>query len=374
MQELNTLGGAAIRGAAIRGAAIRGPALRVAGSPEAIGRQLGAHVKPVFADYMGQSSAWQAVSRWRGSAFAQQLRAAAMQHFPAYVAEIDAMAQALDWPVDDLFLWNCRGELIHNAPDGCTTLAARTPAAGLIAHNEDGDPWLHGRCSVVEVEPDGRPGFVSFYYPGSLPGHTFAATRAGLAQAINNVRIREPRVGVPRMILARAVLDCASLDEALALLRDTPRASGFHHTIGGTDAAGDVRVHSVEATAQRCSALEVSAPSGHANHLIHAGFEREAQIVTDSSRDRQIRLGELLPALGPQPDGAAFVRTLQDRAGAGLPIFRDDPHDPDDENTLATACMRIEQRGVAFDVWQGGARVLGFYIDSNARQAGDAVR
>jgi hypothetical protein len=346
---------------------------RMAGTPEAIGRQLGALAKPIFADYMAQSGAWQAVSRWRGSAFAQQLRAAAVQHFSAYVAEIDAMAEALDWPAEDLFLWNCRGELIHRAPDGCTTLAARTPQAGLIAHNEDGDPWLLGRCCVVEVEPEGKPGFVSFYYPGSLPGHTFAATRVGLAQAINNVRIREPRAGVPRMILSRAVLDCASLDEALALLRDTPRASGFHHTVGGTDPAGEVRVYSVEATAQRCSAIEVTAPSGHANHLIHSGCEREPQIITDSSRDRQARLAELLPVLGAHPDGAAFVRTLQDRAGAGLPIFRDDPRDPDDENTLATACMRIAPGAVAFDVWQGGARVLGLLVETNTRRAGGAT-
>lgn len=337
---------------------------RVAGSPEAIGQQLGALAKPVFASYMAQSGAWRAVSRWRGSAFARELRAAAERYFPAHVAELDAMAHALDWPAEDLFLWNCRGELIHHAPDGCTTLAARTATGGLIAHNEDGDPWLLGRCGVVEVAPDGKPGFTSFYYPGSLPGHTFAATRAGLAQAINNVRIREPRAGVPRMILARAVLDAASLESALALLRDTPRASGFHHTIGGTDAAGEVRVFSVEATVRRCSPVEIEAPSGHANHLIHAGCEHEAQIVTDSSRDRQARLAELLPALGAQRSGEAFVRALQDRAGAGLPIFRDDPNDPDDENTLATAAMRIEPRGVALDVWQGGARVLDLFIDS----------
>lgn len=333
--------------------------IRMGGTPAAIGRQLGELARPVFAPYMAQSSAWAAVSRWRGHAFVRQLRAAAEQYFPAYVAELDAMAAALDWPAHDLFLWNCRGELIHNAPDGCTTLAARADAAGgLIAHNEDGDPYLRGRCAVVEATPEGKPGFVSFYYPGSLPGHTFAASRAGVAQAINNVRIREPRAGVPRMILARAVLDAATLDDALALLRDTPRASGFHHTLGGIDAAGAVRVHSVEATAQRASIVEVGVPAGHANHLIHAGCENEAQIVTDSSRDRQARLADLLPALGAQPDGAAFVRTLQDRGGDGLPILRDDPHDPDDENTLATACMQIAPDGVRFDVWQDGARTL----------------
>ncbi|WP_322058119.1 C45 family peptidase [Paraburkholderia sp. J63] len=340
----------------------RGPASRMGGTPEAIGQRLGALARPIFEAYMAQSSAWAAVSRWRGSAFAQQLRAAAEQYFPAYVAEIDAMAASLGWPAHDLFLWNCRGELIHNAPDGCTTLAVRTPEAGLIAHNEDGDPWLRGRCAVVEIQPEGKPGFVSFYYPGSLPGHTFAASHAGIAQAINNVRIREPRAGVPRMILARAVLDAATLADALAILRDTPRASGFHHTLGGVDASGEVRVHSVEATAQRTSIVEVGAPSGHANHLIHAGCESEAQIVTDSSRDRQARLAELLPALGVRPSGEALVRTLQDRAGAGLPIYRDDPRDPDDENTLATACMRVEPRGVTFDVWQNGVHALGLQV------------
>lgn len=334
---------------------------RISGTPEATGRELGLLARPIFDAYMAQSRAWLAVSRWRGSPFARQLRDAAQRYFPAYVAELDAMADALGWPADDLFLWNCRGELIHRVPDGCTTLAAPTRDGGLIAHNEDGDPYLHGRCFLVEVQPEGKPGFVSFYYPGSLPGHTFAATRAGLAQAINNVRIREPRAGVPRMILARAVLDAATLDEALALLRDTPRASGFHHTIGGVQANG-VRLYSVEATAQRCSIAPIEAPSGHANHLIHEGCEHEAQIVTDSSRDRQARLAGLLPAPGAELDGVALVSALHDRAGDGLPIFRDDPNDPDDENTLATACFDIGAKGVGFGVWQNGERVFDRFI------------
>jgi len=54
--------------------------------------------------------------------------------------------------------------------------------------------------------------------------------------------------------------------------------------------------------------------------------------------------------------------------------LRNAPHDPEDENRLATACMRIERRGIALDVWQAGARVLGFHIDPDAREAGDAAR
>ncbi|MFT4067459.1 C45 family autoproteolytic acyltransferase/hydolase [Paraburkholderia sp.] len=334
---------------------------QISGEPYEIGYRLGEIARPVFADYMAQSAAWQAVRRWRGAPFVQTLRDAARAHFPALLAELDGMAAGLGWAAEDVFLWNCRGELIHNAPDGCTTLAAIEGDTRFIAHNEDGDPFLRERCAVLDVRPNGRPGFVSFYYPGSLPGHTFAASRAGLAQAINNLRIRTPIAGVPRMILARAVLDAHSLDEALQILRGAPSASGFHHTLG---CAGDARLFSVEASARRCSVQPAEKLSGHANHMIHPGCEAEPQIVTESSRDRQSRVNALLPALagaGPLP-AAALLDVLRDRAPSGLPIYRDDPHDPDDENTLATALFEISSTGVSMKAYRQGQCAFDTFI------------
>jgi hypothetical protein len=336
---------------------------RVTGQPDDIGYRLGELARPMMAAYMQQSAAWKQVSRWRGHPFVEALRRAAEAYFPALVAELDGMAAGLGWPVEDVFLWNCRGELIHNAPDGCTTLAAVSGNARFIAHNEDGDPYLRERCFLVDVQPAGKPGFVSFYYPGSLPGHTFAASRAGLVQAINNLRIRVPAVGVPRMILARAVLDTNSLDEAVALLRDMPRASGFHHTLG---CVGDSRLVSVEATVQRCSVVADTLRFGHANHLVHDGCDSEGQIITDSSRDRQVRVNALLPALGAPVTDDALLRVLSDQAPSGLPIYRDDPHDPDDENTLATALFRIESDGVAMQVYRQGHRAFDTFIPRTA--------
>ncbi|MFM0221988.1 C45 family autoproteolytic acyltransferase/hydolase [Paraburkholderia dipogonis] len=337
----------------------------VSGEPYDIGYRLGELARPVFADYMHQSGAWQAVRRWRGAPFVQELRDAAQAHFPALLAELDGMAAGLGWSAEDVFLWNCRGELIHNAPDGCTTLAAVVGDARFIAHNEDGDPFLRKRCALVEVRPAGKPGFVSFYYPGSLPGHTFAASRAGVVQAINNLRIRTPVAGVPRMILARAVLDAASLDEALHILHDTPAASGFHHTLG---CAGDARIVSVEASALRCSMQTVTHLYGHANHMIHRGCEAEAQIVTDSSRDRQLRVDALLPAITRPLQPAALLDVLHDRAPSGLPIYRDDPLDPDDENTLASALFDIGNAGVSMKVYRQGQCAFDTFI---ARTASD---
>jgi Acyl-coenzyme A:6-aminopenicillanic acid acyl-transferase len=316
----------------------------ISGSPYDVGYELGSLARPVMSAYMGQSVAWQAVSRWRGRSFVRDLRQAAQSVFPNYVAEIEGIAAGMGWSAEDVFLWNCRGELIHNAPDGCTTLAARSPNKRLIAHNEDGDPYLRDQCALVDVRPTGKPGFVSFYYPGSLRGHTFAVNRAGLVQAINNLRIRHPAVGVPRMVLTRAVLDVASLDAAVEVLNGVPRASGFHHTLG---CVGDPRLLSIEATVQRCSVVEVTRLSGHANHLIHDGCDNEEQIVTASSRDRHLPglsgIGEL-----------NLLQVLFDQASKGLPIYRDDPADPDDENTLATALFVIREAGVEFEVRQQG--------------------
>jgi hypothetical protein len=337
---------------------------RVTGQPDDIGYRLGELARPVMAAYMQQSAAWQRVSQWRGHPFVEALRRAAEAYFPALVAELDGLAAGLGWPVEDVFLWNCRGELIHNAPDGCTTLAAVSGNARFIAHNEDGDPYLRERCFLVDVQPAGKPGFVSFYYPGSLPGHTCAASRAGLVQAINNLRICVPAAGVPRMILARAVLDTDSLDEAVALLRDVPRASGFHHTLG---CVGDSRLASVEATVQRCSVVADTPRFGHANHLVHDGCDSEGQIITESSRDRQVRVNALLAALGTPVTDDALLRVLSDQAPSGLPIYRDDPRDPDDENTLATALYRIEADGVAMQVYRQGHRVFDRFIPRTAR-------
>ncbi|WP_027798450.1 C45 family autoproteolytic acyltransferase/hydolase [Paraburkholderia dilworthii] len=331
----------------------------VSGEPYEIGYRLGELARPVFAGYMEQSSAWRAVRRWRGAPFVRALRDAARAHFPALLTELEGMAAGLGWSADDVLLWNCRGELTHNAPDGCTTLAAVERDTRFIAHNEDGDPFLRERCALVDVRPVGKPCFVSFYYPGSLPGHTFAANRAGLVQTINNLRIRIPAAGVPRMIVARAVLDAASLDEALRVLRNAPAASGFHHTLA---CAEDARIVSVEASAQRYSVQSVATRAGHANHMVHPGCEALPQIVTDSSRDRQLRVDALLRAADGPLNAHDLLAMLQDRAPSGLPIYRDDRCDPDDENTLATALFEIGDTGVSMHVVRDGQRVFETFI------------
>ncbi|WP_369065157.1 C45 family autoproteolytic acyltransferase/hydolase [Burkholderia gladioli] len=330
----------------------------ISGSPYEIGFGLGVLARPIINAYMNQSAAWKAVSQWQGSVYVRNLRRIAEDAFPDAITELDGMAEGMGWTKEDAFLWNCRGELIHNAPDGCTTLAARSSRGHFVAHNEDGDPYLRGKCSLVDIRPSGKPGFVSFYYPGSLPGHTFAVNRAGVVQAINNLRIKHPQVGVPRMVLCRAVLDTSSLDNAIHVLSHHARASGFHHTLA---CVGDERLLSVEATVARCSIENVERLAGHANHLIHRESDAEEQLVTDSSRERQVRLRQLLPAMD-EVNEVALLHVLRDKASPTLPIYRTDPADPDDENTLATALFAINEAGVELKVHQEGEESFKHFV------------
>src|SRR5690606_30462116 len=170
--------------------------VRITGNRRQVGLALGKLGRPLMASYLDQSAAWAALRPWRGHAYLQELAGHAQEALPAVWEEFEGLAEGLRMPVADLLLWNCRGDLLHKTSDGCTSVALHAAnGTRWIAHNEDGDPYLYGRCHVVDVQPDDAPGYVSFYYPGSLPGHTFAANRAGLVQTINNLRTRARRAG-----------------------------------------------------------------------------------------------------------------------------------------------------------------------------------
>jgi hypothetical protein len=228
----------------------------------------------------------------------------------------------------------------------------------VIAHNEDGLPGFSGSGLMVRVEVAGAKPFVSFAYPGSLPGHTFAVTGAGLVQAVNNVRVISASVGIPRMVLGRAVLDSPTIDRAIALLREAPRAGGFHITLGQR---GDRRIVSIEFLHDAISVAEVTRRSVHANHIIHPALAKTAQIVTKSSASRQ-RRGDLLVHAGVEP-----LTILRDQADAALPILRQAPDDPDVENTLATALFCISSDGVSCDVFEEGEQQPCLRIDGDLR-------
>lgn len=314
--------------------------LRAAGTPREVGLALGRAGRDAVHRHLLACDYWRMVTGPAHAARAARLAGATRQRFPRIWAEIEGLAEGLGLPLAEVAAWNFRGDLIAAVPDGCTTVML-PGAEPVIAHNEDGLPFFRGAAMIAEVAAEGEPGLTGFCYPGSIPGHTFAVTRAGLVQTVNNIRLTGLEPAIPRMALGRAMLGAPTPEAAVAVLRAGAASGGFHMALCHRD---DRRILSVEFGGGEVSVREVTAPALHANHALHLVRGLAAQTVTRSSGDRQAR-GEALLALGAAP-----LVILRDTGGPGLPIRRDAADDPDHENTLATAVFRISDTGIHWSI------------------------
>lgn len=320
----------------------------IRGSAFAVGQALGAFGREAWHAKLTQTALWQTVTAMKDAEQTRSMRSLVQSQYPLIWQELEGLAEGLEAPFDEVFAWNCRGDLVRSTSDGCTTVAGSTAEGELIiAHNEDGFPQLRHDCAIVSITPDDGLSFTSFAYPGSICGHTFAVNEKGVVNTVNNIRaLHRPR-GIPRQVLARAALNAATLAEAISILTTEPRAGAFHHTVGQM---GDSRLFSVEATGTGCSVMPLREVFAHANHLIHPQLDAVEQVITDSSRSRQQRLNAWLETQS-HLDGAAALGILSDQQDPALPIYRLSPQDPDEENTLATAVFTLSTSDIKWQIF-----------------------
>ncbi|KHJ67905.1 acyl-CoA:6-aminopenicillanic acid acyl-transferase [Pantoea rodasii] len=322
--------------------------LAIRGSDFAVGQQLGEFGRTAWHQKLTQTALWQTVTATKDAPQTINMRQQVEAQYPLIWQELVGLAEGLQAPIDEVFAWNCRGDLVRSTSDGCTTVAGKGANGELIiAHNEDGFPQLRDDCAIVSITPDAGLAFTSFAYPGSICGHTVAVNEKGVVNTVNNIRALHRPDGMPRQILARAALNAATLDEAIAILTTEPRAGAFHHMLGQM---GDSRLFSVEATGSGCSVMPLTGIFAHANHLIHPQLAAVEQVITASSGSRQQRLIEWQETQ-TQLDGVAAKAILSDRHDAVLPIYRLSPQDPDDENTLATALFTLHAEQVDWQIF-----------------------
>ncbi|WP_044875113.1 acyl-CoA--6-aminopenicillanic acid acyl-transferase [Pseudomonas sp. LFM046] len=323
--------------------------LQLGGSAYDVGHGLGVFGREAVHRHLRPLALWRHLAGLAGTDAARGMRSAVEQCFPRHWQEIEGLAAGLELPVDEVFLWNCRGDFVQQqSVDGCTTVLGPTASGTLIAHNEDGLPQLRGHCALVSVTPEQGLGFTSFVYPGSIPGHTFAVNQKGLVVTVNNIRPRAIPAGLPRQVLGRASLDAASLDEAVNILASEGRAGAFHHALGQV---GSRRLVSFEGTSEGSSVVDVERPFGHSNHLVHPALEDVAQRITGSSGNRQTCVDGRVASLGNTLDRDDALAILRDTSGGELPVYRCAADDPDDENTLATALFLIGADAVDWSVY-----------------------
>ncbi|MEJ2721269.1 MAG: C45 family autoproteolytic acyltransferase/hydrolase [bacterium] len=249
------------------------PLIDVKGSHRDIGMQIGSAMGERITGHLELSPDYRSSVEFlegEGRETVEKMLAHARREFPHLVEEVEGMADALDIPFERLFAFQCRAEIsVLKDAAGCSTIALCDGDRMILAHNEDGNDLNIGGMFLVKATPPSGVTFLSFVYPGLLPGNGPSMNEAGLVQTTNYIQPRGVADGIPRYIIGRAILEAKSLDDAVALATMTPRAFSYHHNLAWFP---DRRIVSVEVAAypqHKHSIKNVEWLYVHTNHFIH---------------------------------------------------------------------------------------------------------
>lgn len=238
------------------------PLIRVAGTHREIGRQIGqacfqqvrhsihnarALITSAYRDLQLTWDGAQTQSR-KYLPFAQE-------RYPQYIDELIGISEGADVSFDDLMVVNAMEAVTMDALHltKCTSMAANEERTAdghvLLAHNEDWMPEDEQDVYLVHATPDDEPAFLGMTYGGLLPN--IGLNAAGLAQLCDSVYPTDSRIGIPRVIVSRAVLTAKDPDEAIRRALIPQRAAGYNHLLAHESG----ELYSVEVSARRFAVL-----------------------------------------------------------------------------------------------------------------------
>lgn len=204
----------------------------------------------------------------------------AQERYPQYVDELVGMAEGAGVDFEDLAVVNAMEAVTMDALHltKCTSLAVNGDCTAdghvLVAHNEDWLPEDEKDAYIVHAEPDDEPPWLAMTYGGLLPNIGFNA--CGIAQCCDSVYPNDSRIGIPRVVVSRAVLSARTLSDAMRYALIPKRAAGYNHLL--VHETGEL--YSVEVSARRFAILYGDDGSiVHTNHYLDA----KMQAIEDDS-------------------------------------------------------------------------------------------
>ena len=165
------------------------------------------------------------------------------------------IAEGSGVPFDDIAVLNAMEAVTMDALHltKCTSMAVNEERTAdghvLVAHNEDWLPEDEEDVFIIHAEPENEPPFLAMTYGGLLPNIGFNAY--GIAQCCDSVYPTDSRIGIPRLVVSRAVLGARNLSEAIRCTLVPQRAAGYNHLL--VHESGEL--YSVEVSARRFAML-----------------------------------------------------------------------------------------------------------------------
>lgn len=209
--------------------------------------------------------------------------------FPQYILEMEAIANAAGVDKYDYFLHNNRevydAAELHDKQfaakhEHCTIAVSFTPTGIIVGHNEDWGPEGAEELYILKATVNGST-FLSLNYAPAVPGVSAGLNSWGLVQCVNDL-YQKNQFGVPKYFLSRAILESKSLDDAVNLLKNTQRGSGFNHVL-----AQGKRAVNIEIAGDQIASDEITKPYVHTNHYISLKNVERFHTVSSDARFRR---------------------------------------------------------------------------------------
>lgn len=247
------------------------PLIRVSGSHRQIGRQIGEACAVQVRHSLDNARALLEMTyedlqlTWEGAQIqSRKYLPFAQERYPQYVDEMLGIAEGANVPFDDVVALNVMEAVTMDALHltKCTSMAVNDERTAdghvLVAHNEDWLPEDEQDVYIVHETPEDEPPFLAMTYGGLLPNVGFNA--AGIAQCCDSVYPQDSRIGVPRLVVSRAVLGARSPDDAIRSMLTRQRAAGYNHLLAHESG----ELYNVEVSARHFSILY-----GEDGYLVH---------------------------------------------------------------------------------------------------------
>jgi isopenicillin-N N-acyltransferase-like protein len=261
------------------------PELNLSGKGEAVGlvhgRTFADQIKYNLAFYIDLLSFGNPSEKSRLLQLAGGFGTVISRHLPEQLQEMKGIAKGAGLTLEEILLLNARTEMFvkvsqHSEPvfnPGCTALAiinrdARKPLLAL-GQNWDWNPVLADAPVLLRQKPAKGPSLVTLTEAGMVGKIGF--NRHGLGVCLNFLShtsdYSEYGFGIPVHCLLRAIMGCATLEEACALVNSMPRSASANFLVAQQDKGAPVTV-SLECTPNTVKKIkETRGFLTHTNHF-----------------------------------------------------------------------------------------------------------
>ncbi len=233
----------------------------------------------------------------------------AQERYPQYIDELQGIAEGAGVGFDDLAVLNAMEAVTMDALHltKCTSFAVNQSLTAdgsvLVAHNEDWLPEDESDVYLVHVEAEDEPPFLAMTYGGLLPN--IGMNAAGIAQCCDSVYPTDSRIGIPRVIVSRAVLGARTPAEAIRHMLIPHRAAGYNHLL----AHDSGELYNVEVSARNFAILHgTDGVVVHTNHYLDPRMQT-IEYEPDELIDTRVRYFRALRLI--RQNSMHTVKTLQ---------------------------------------------------------------